>query len=82
MHNKKALIKAHAFSKPPLFEGNEYSLGQRSDHLLVNIETITRALFYQSIKKAPRSYMHDFWILCLIWTCDATCITFLVYQAI
>ena len=82
MHEKEALVRAHAFPKPPIFQGNEYSPGQGSAHLLVNVETVAQALFYQSVKKAPGANMHNFCILCLIWTCDPNRITSLVKQAI
>ena len=68
MHDKEALVRAHAFPKPSIFEGNRYSPGQGSAHLSVSIETVVQALFCQSIKKALGLNMHDFRILRLIWT--------------
>ena len=82
MHEKEALVRAHAFPKPPTFQGNEYSTGQGSAHLLVNVETIAQVLFCQSVKKAPGANMHNFRILRLIWTWDLARITSLVKQAI
>ncbi len=66
MYDKEAFIRAHAFPKPPVFEGNEYSPGQGSAYLSVSIETVAQALFCQSIKKAPGPNMYDFRILHLI----------------
>ena len=68
MNEKEALVKAQAFPKPPTFQGNEYSPGQGSAHLLVNVETVAQALFCQSVKKAPGANIHNFCILRLIWT--------------
>lgn len=60
MHDKKALVRAHAFPKPPIFQGNEYLPGQESAHLSVNSETVGRMLLCQSVKKAPGPNMHNF----------------------
>ena len=82
MYVKEALVRAHIFPKPPAFRVNEYSSGQGSVHLLVNVETVAKALFCQSVKKALRANMQNFCILCLIWTWDPARITFLVQPAI
>ena len=82
MHEKEALVRAHAFLKPPKFQGNKYSPRQGFAHLLVNVETVTQVLICQSAKKTPGATMHIFCILRLIWTWDPTQITFLVKQAI
>lgn len=71
MHDKKALVRAHAFPKPLIFQGNEYLPGQESAHLSVNSETVGRMLLCQSVKKAPGPNMHNFRALRLIWTWDA-----------
>ena len=60
MQDKKALVKANAFSKPLVFQGNEYPPGQKSAHLSVNSENEPRALLCQSAQKAPRPNMHKF----------------------
>ena len=60
MHDKEALVRAHAFPKPPIFEDNEYSPRQGSAHLSVSIETVAQVLFCQSIKKAPGPNIHNF----------------------
>ncbi len=60
MQDKKALVKANAFSKPLVFQGNEYLPGQKSAHLSVNSENEPRALLCQSAQKAPRPNMHKF----------------------
>lgn len=41
MHDKKALVRAYAFSKPPIFEGNKYSLGQESVYLSLSIKPVS-----------------------------------------
>ena len=53
MHDKEALIRVHAFSIPSAFQGNKYLPGPGSAHLLVNLQTLTKALFCQSVKKVP-----------------------------
>lgn len=68
MQDKEALVRSHAFPKPPAFQGNEYLPGQGSAYLSVNVETVAQALFCQSVKKAPGPNMHNFRILRLIWT--------------
>lgn len=82
MHDKEALVRAHAFPKPPAFQGNEHSPGPGSAHLFVHLETVAQALFCQSVKKAPGANMQDFRILRLIWTWDPLRIMSLVQQAI
>ena len=82
MQDKEALVRSHAFPKPPVFQGNEYQPGQGSAYLSVNQETVARALLCQSVKKAPGPNMHNFRALRLIWTWDADRITSLVQQAI
>ena len=68
MQAKKALVRAHAFPKPPVSLGNEYQPKQRFAYLSVNQKTAAKALLYQSIKKAPGPNMHNFRALRLIWT--------------
>lgn len=82
MLDKEALVRAHAFPKPPTFEGNEYLPGQGSAHLSVSQDTVARTLLCQSVKKAPGPNMQNFRALRLIWTWDAPRITSLVQQAI
>lgn len=82
MQDNEALVRAHAFPKPPLFDGNEYQPTQGSAHLFVTQEAVGKALLCQSIKKAPGPNMHNFQALRLIWAWDAGRITSLLQQSI
>lgn len=82
MQAKEALVRTHAFPKPPFSQANEYQPGQGFAYLSVTQETVARALLCQSIKKAPGPDMHNFRALRLIWTWDSLRITSLVQQTI
>ena len=66
MLDKEALVRAHAFPKPPLFHGSEYQSTQGSAHLLITQEVVAKALLCQSVKKALGPNMHNFRALRLI----------------
>ena len=53
MQAKEALVRAHAFSKPPVSQGAEYQPHRGQAHLLVTKDMVQKALFCQSTKKAP-----------------------------
>ena len=78
MQVKKALVKAHLFPKAPASQSSKYEPGQGFAYLKVNQKTIARALFCQSVKKAPRPNMQNFQALRLIWTWDLARIISLV----
>ena len=67
MQDKKALVRAYAFLKPPLFHGSEYQPKQRSAYLLITQEAMAKTLLCQSVKKAPGPNMHNFRALRLIY---------------
>ena len=47
MEAKEALVKAHAFSKPPISQGTEYHPQKGHAHLLVTKDMIQKVLFCQ-----------------------------------
>ena len=82
MQAKEALVKAHAFPKPYISQGAEYQLQKGDAHLLVTKDTVHKALFCQSVKKAPVSNLHNFLILRLLWDWVADRITSLATQTL
>ena len=53
-----------------------------SAHILVTKDTVQKALFCQSVKKAPGPNLHNFLIPPVLWDWDADRITSLVMQAL
>ena len=82
MQAKEALVRAHAFPKPPISYGAEYQPQKGSAHLLVTKDTVQKALFCQSVKKAPGPNLHNFLILRVLWDWDADRLISLVMQAL
>ncbi len=82
MQAKEALLRAHAFSKPPVSRGAEYQPNKGRTHLLVTKDTVQKVLFCQSVKKALRPNLHNFLILCILSDWDADRITSLATQAL
>lgn len=81
MQAKEALVRAHAFPKPPISRGAEYQPHQGCAHLLVIKDMVQKALFCPSVKKALRLNLYNFLILRILWDWDADQITFLATQA-
>lgn len=67
MQAKEALVRAHAFSKPLMSRGAEYQPHQGRAHLLVTRDMVQKALFCQSVKKAPGPNLHNFLVICILW---------------
>ena len=63
MQDKEALVRQHAFPLLPVFYRTEYKPQKRMAHISVTKESVSKALLYQSIKKAPGPNMHNFRIL-------------------
>lgn len=82
MQDKEALVRAHAFPKPPTTIEDEYRPVQGSAHFLVTQNMIAKALLFQTVKKAPRPNLPNFRILRIVWAWDIKRITLLVQQAI
>ncbi len=47
MQAKEALLRAHAFPKPPISQGAEYQPQKEHAHLLVSKDKVQKALFCQ-----------------------------------
>ena len=82
MQDKEALVRAHAFSTPPVFYGIEYEPRQGTAYLSVTKDSVGKALLCQSVKKAPGPNMHNFRILRVLSDWDPDRITSVVVQAI
>ena len=70
MQDKEALVRAHAFPKPPTTVEDEYRPMQGSAHLLVMEDMVARALLCQSVKKTPGPNLYSFRIFRMIWAWD------------
>ncbi len=82
MQAKEALVRSHAFPRPPIVDGVEYQPSQGAAYLSITKDTVRKALFCQSVKKAPGPNMHNFRILRVLWDWDSDRITSVVTQAI
>ena len=82
MQAKEALVRAHAFPKPPICHETEYQPRQGIAHTLVTKDTVGKALLCQSVKKALGPTLHNFWILRVVWHWEPDRITSLVKQTL
>ncbi len=67
MQAKEALGRAHAFPPPPVVYWVEYQPSQGSAHSSIKKTMVGKALFCQSVKKAPGPNIHNFRILRILW---------------
>ncbi len=82
MQDKEALVKAHVFPRPPIFQGVEYQPKHGTAHLFITKNEVAKALLCQSEKKTPRPNIHNFWIIRVLWNWDPDLITSVVIYAI
>lgn len=67
---KEALVRAHAFPKPPSYPGRELRPSQGVAHTRITEELVHAALFCQSPMKAPGPDKLDFKAIRLLWSWD------------
>ncbi len=66
MQDKKTLVEAHAFPRPPTFQEVEYQSKQGIAHLSIKKKDIAKAFLYQSEKKSPGPNMNNLQIICVL----------------
>lgn len=66
MYAKEVLVRAHAFPKPPMFLRCKIRTAQGSAHTEITIKLVEKALFYQSITKAPGPDKFNFQVIRLL----------------
>ncbi len=82
MHAKEALVRAHAFLKPPMFPGWEIRPAQGLAHTWITVELVEKALLCQSITKAPGPNKLNFRAIRLLWSWEPDRIVAIVKSAI
>ncbi len=82
MQLKEALVRAHAFPKPPVFLDREVRPAQSVAHAQISSKQVEKALFGQSTIKAPGLDKFNFKAIRLLWTWDPEQTTALVKNAI
>ena len=70
MQAKEALVRAHAFPKPPSYPGRELRPLQGVAHTRITEELVHAALFCQSPMKAPGPDKLDFKAIRILWSWD------------
>ena len=61
------MVRAKAFPEPPQLAGPEVKPGKGNTHLRITNEDVRRALFGQSVKKAPGPTKLNFKAIRLLW---------------
>lgn len=79
---KAALVRAHAFSKPPDFSGREVRPAQGLAYTSITQTIVENALFCQSPTKAPGPDKFTFRAIRLLWSWEPERITALVKNAV
>ena len=82
MHAKEALIRAHAFPKPPIFPGREIRPSQGLAHTWITLQLVEKALLCQSTTKAPGPNKFSFKAITLLWYWEPEQIVAIVKNAI
>ena len=82
MHAKEALVRAHAFPKPPIFPGREIRPAQGLAHTWITLEVVEKALFCQSTTKAPGPDKFNFKAIRLLWSWEPDQIVAIVKNTI
>lgn len=82
MQAKEALVRAHAFPKPPDFPGREVRPAQGLAHTWITQTRIQHALFCQSPTKAPGPDKFNFRAIRLLWNWEPERITAIVQNAV
>ena len=68
VHAKEALVRAHAFPKPPTFPGREVKPVQGLMHTQIIPKLVEKALLCLSINKAPGPNKFNFGAIRLLWS--------------
>ena len=68
MHAKEALVRAHAFPKPPIFPGREVKPARGLMYTQITSKLVEKALLCQSINKAPGPDKLNFRAIRLLWS--------------
>ncbi len=82
MQAKEALVRVHAFPPSPVVYGVKYQPSQGFAHSSITKTMVGKALFCQSVKKAPGPNMHNFRILRILKDWDSDRITSVATQVI